>query len=155
MSTSQKGAPSMLERDGYIPGVPCWIDTTQADPESAVAFYRGLFGWELEDAMPPDAPGRYFMARLRGGDVAAISSQPEGAPAAAAWNTYIWVENADETAAKVRAEGGRVLTEPFDVPEAGRMAICADPEGAAFRLWQAGRHKGARIVNEPGSLNFN
>jgi len=145
----------MLERDGYIPGVPCWVDTSQPDPEAAVAFYSGLFGWQLEDAMPPDAPGHYFAARLRGGDVAAIASLPEGAPERATWNTYVWVESADETAAKVRDAGGRVLTDPFDVMEAGRMAVCMDPEGAVFCLWQANRHKGAQIVNEPGSLNFN
>ncbi|MFZ0215353.1 MAG: VOC family protein [Candidatus Dormiibacterota bacterium] len=145
----------MLERDGYLPGVPCWVDTTQPDPEAAVAFYGGLFGWDLEDAMPPGSPGKYYIARLRGGDVAAIGSQPEGGPPPAVWNTYIWVENADETAAKVRAAGGRVLTEPFDVMDAGRMAVCADPEGAVFCVWQAKEHKGARIVNEPGSLNFN
>src|SRR4051812_5508068 len=154
MSTTQKGAP-VLERDGYLPGVPCWVDTTQPDPEAAVAFYGGLFGWEFEDVMPPGAPGRYFIGRLRGGDVAAISSRPEGAPPAAVWNTYIWVEDADDAAKKVWATGGTVLTEPFDVMDAGRMAIVADPEGAAFCLWQAKAHKGARIVNEPGSLNFN
>ncbi len=38
---------------------------------------------------------------------------------------------------------------------AGRMAVCSDPEGAAFCIWQAKEHKGAQIVNEPGSLNFN
>ena len=45
--------------------------------------------------------------------------------------------------------------EPFDVMDAGRMAVFTDPEGAAFCVWQAKEHKGARIVNEPGSLNFN
>jgi hypothetical protein len=35
------------------------------------------------------------------------------------------------------------------------MAIFADPSGAAFRVWQPGRHRGAAVVNEPGSLNFN
>ena len=145
----------MLERDGYPQGVPCWIDTSQPDPEAAVAFYGGLFGWDFEDAMPPGSAGKYFIARLRGGDVAAVSSQPEGAPPAAVWNSYIWVESADEAAAKVRAAGGRVLTEPFDVMDAGRMAVCADPEGAAFCVWQAKQHRGAQIVNEPGSLNFN
>jgi uncharacterized protein len=145
----------MLERDGYLPGVPCWIDTSQPDPEAAVAFYSDLFGWEFENVMPPDAPGEYYIARLRGGDVAAVGSQPEGAPPAAVWNTYIWVESADEAASKVEAAGGRVVTPPFDVPQAGRMAVFTDPEGAAFNVWQAGEHKGARIVNEPGSLNFN
>jgi len=145
----------MPERDGYIPGVPCWIDTSQPDPESAVDFYRGLFSWEFEDVMPPDAPGKYFIARIRGGDVAAVGSIPEGAPPQAMWNTYIWVDSADEAAAKVRESGGTVIMEPFDVMNAGRMAVCADAEGAVFCVWQANEHKGARIVNEAGSLNFN
>jgi uncharacterized protein len=145
----------MLERDGYLPGVPCWVDTSQPDPEAAVAFYSGLFGWEFENAMPPGSAGKYFFARLSGRDVAAVGSQPEGGPPMAVWNTYVWVESADDAATKVKDAGGRVLTEPFDVMNAGRMAVCTDPEGAAFCVWQAKQHKGARIVNEPGSLNFN
>ena len=145
----------MLQRDGYIPGVPCWVDTSQPDPAAAAAFYSGVFDWKCEDVMPPDSPGSYFIARLGGGDVAAIGSQPEGAPPMAVWNTYIWVDSAEETAAKVCDAGGRVLSDPFDVTDAGRMAVLADGEGAAFCVWEAGRHKGARIVNEPGSLNFN
>ena len=60
----------MAERDGYIPGVPCWVDTSQPDPEAAVTFYRGLFGWEFEDAMPPGVAGqvlRRAAARRRRG----------------------------------------------------------------------------------------
>ncbi|MBV9006738.1 MAG: VOC family protein [Solirubrobacterales bacterium] len=145
----------MAERDGYIPGVPCWIDTSQPDPEAAVAFYGGLFGWEFEDVTPPGSEGKYFIGRLRGGDVAAVASTPEAAPPTATWITYIWVESADETASKVRDAGGKTLMEPCDVGEAGRMAVFADAEGAAFCVWQAKNHKGARIVNEHGSLNFN
>jgi len=145
----------MLERDGYIPGVPCWVDTSQPDPEAAVEFYGGLFGWGFEDAMPPGSASRYYIARLGGGDVAAVGSQPEGGAAMAVWNTYIWVDSADEAAAKVLAAGGRVTVDPFEVMDAGRMAACTDSEGAAFRLWQAKGHRGARIVNEPGSVNFN
>jgi predicted enzyme related to lactoylglutathione lyase len=143
------------ERDGYIAGVPCWADTSQADPDAAAVFYGGLFGWEFEDVMPSGSGSRYLVARLRGGDVAAVSSLPEGAPAQAVWNTYIWVEDADETAAKAREAGGSVLSDPFDVMDAGRMAVLADPEGVAFSVWQAREHRGARIVNEPGSVNFN
>ncbi|MDE3131620.1 MAG: VOC family protein [Acidobacteriota bacterium] len=145
----------MSERDGYIPGVPCWIDTTQPDPDAAAVFYGGLFGWELEDAMPPDAPGKYLMARIRGGDVAGIGSAPEGAPPRAVWNTYVQVQSADDTAATVREAGGTVLMEPFDVMDAGRMAVFGDPEGAVFCVWQPDRHKGARVINEHGALNFN
>jgi predicted enzyme related to lactoylglutathione lyase len=145
----------MPERDGYIPGVPCWVDTSQPDPEAAVDFYSGLFGWEFEDVMPTGSPGKYFIARIRGGDVAAVGSIPEGAPPMAIWNTYVWVESVDETASKVLDAGGTVLMEPFDIMDSGRMAVFADPEGAAFCAWQAKEHKGARIVNEDGSLNFN
>jgi len=145
----------MPERDGYIPGVPCWIDTSQPDPEAAVAFYRDLFGWDFEDVMPPESEGKYFIGRIRGGDVAGVGSVPEGAPPMATWNTYVWVESADDAANKVREAGGNVLREPFDVMDAGRMAVFTDPEGAAFCVWQANELKGAGIVNEHGSLNFN
>jgi predicted enzyme related to lactoylglutathione lyase len=145
----------MPERDGYLPGVPCWADTTQPDPKSALAFYSGLFGWEFEDAMPSGSPVSYFIARLRGGDVAAVGPQPEGAPPAAVWNTYVAVDSADEAAARVLAAGGRVVMEPFDVSDAGRMAVFTDPEGAAFSVWQAKEHRGWRIVNEAGSVSFN
>ncbi len=145
----------MPERDGYIPGVPCWVDTSQPDPEAALPFYSGLFGWEFEDVMPEGSEGKYFIGRIRGGDVAAVGSIPNGAPPVAMWNTYVWVRSADETAAKIRDAGGRVVIEPFDVMDAGRMAVLTDPEGAAFFVWQAYNQKGAKIVNEHGSLNFN
>jgi predicted enzyme related to lactoylglutathione lyase len=159
----------MPERDGYIPGVPCWVDASEPDPGAALDFYRGLFGWEFEDAMPPGSDGRYLIARVdatgwslfdasgdsRGGDVAAVGSIPEGAPPTATWNTYFWVDSADDAAAKVRDAGGGVVIEPFDVRDACRTAVFTDPEGAAFRVWEAKEHKGARVVNDPGSLNFN
>jgi uncharacterized protein len=131
----------MPERDGYPPGVPCWIDTSQPDPEVGVDFYSGLFGWGFEDVMPPGSPGKYFIARLRGGDVAAVGSVPEGAPPMAVWNTYISVDGADETASKVRDAGGRVVIDPFDVMDAGRMAVFADREG---RRSASGRRRSTR-----------
>jgi predicted enzyme related to lactoylglutathione lyase len=145
----------MPERDGYIPGVPCWVDTSQPDPEAAVDFYTGVFGWEFENMLPADSPGKYFIARLRGGDVAAVGSIPEAMPETAMWNTYVWVASADDTAAKVTDAGGNVVMDPFDVMDSGRMAVFADPEGATCCIWQAKEHRGARIVNEHGALNFN
>ena len=142
-------------RDGYIAGVPCWVDTSQPDPKAAVDFYGGLFGWEFENVMPAGSGGSYFIARLGGGEVAAVGSVSEGAPPVASWNTYVWVDSADEAATSVRGAGGNVVTEPFDVMAFGRMAVFTDPEGAAFCVWQAKQHKGAQVVNEPGSVNFN
>jgi predicted enzyme related to lactoylglutathione lyase len=120
-----------------------------------VDFYSGLFGWEFENVMPPGSDGMYFIGRIRGLDAAAVGSIPERAPAMATWNTYVWVDSADAAADKVRDAGGSILMEPFDVMDAGRMGVFADPEGAVFCVWQPRQHKGARIVNEHGTLNFN
>jgi hypothetical protein len=145
----------MSERDGYIPGVPCWVDSPQPDPAKAAEFYCGLFGWEVEESMPDYAEGSYLTARLGGGEVAALASMPEGAPPAPTWTTYFWVDDADATAERVVQAGGTVVTEPFDIPGAGRTASFADTEGAVFSVWQAREHRGAKVVNERGAVIFN
>ena len=66
----------MPERARYIPGVPCWIGTNQPAPEAAAAFYSGLFDWKVEDVMPAGSEVNYFIARIRGGDVAGIGPIP-------------------------------------------------------------------------------
>jgi predicted enzyme related to lactoylglutathione lyase len=156
-------------RNGYIPGVPCWVDVSAPDPEAAQDFYGGLFGWEFEDVMSGQSDGKYFVARgeargssifdlsgeMHAGDVAAVKSIPPAAPPRAMWNTYFWVDNADEAAAKVRDAGGDVVTDPFNFMDACQLAVCTDPEGAAFGVWEAKGHKGARLVNDPGALVFN
>jgi predicted enzyme related to lactoylglutathione lyase len=68
-----------------------------------------------------------------------------------AWLSYVDVDSADTTIAKVKANGGTVFVEPMDVMDAGRMAIFADPAGAVLGLWQPGAHTGAQVVNEPGA----
>jgi predicted enzyme related to lactoylglutathione lyase len=145
----------MPSRDGFIPGVPCFADTVQPDPDAAAAFYGGLFGWQFENVMPPGAPSAYLVGRIRGGDVGAVGSIPEGAPPTARWRTYISVASADETADAVRAAGGSVVAEPVDVGDAGRTVAFADPEGAVFHVWQAHENKGWQIVNEHGAAVLN
>jgi uncharacterized protein len=134
----------------YPDGVPSWIDTEQPDPETAQDFYRRLLGWEFETVSPAGAP-MYAIATLGGRDVAGLA--PADGPAAT-WNTYIAVDDADATVARVTDAGGEVTFGPFSPGPAGRTAFCRDPAGAAFRLWQAGRRLGAQAVNEPGSWNF-
>jgi len=145
----------MKPRETYPPGVPCWVDTSQEDPDAAAAFYGGLLGWEFVDVSPEDAPGRYLVARRDGQDVAAIASPPAGSDRPPAmWNTYVRVESADATVEKAKAAGGSAVVEPFDIPGAGRMAVLADPEGAVFSVWQANGFEGAQLVNEPGAWVF-
>jgi predicted enzyme related to lactoylglutathione lyase len=147
----------MTERDGYQPGVPCWIDTGQPDVDGALRFYGELFGWEFEGPgeMPGDPPGRYFVAQLRGCDVAGVSSQPaEGAPPVPVWNTYVCVESADEAAESVKRAGGTVVAEPFDALPAGRMAVLMDPAGAPLCAWEPKDRRGAQLVNDAGAWSM-
>jgi predicted enzyme related to lactoylglutathione lyase len=144
----------MSERDGYITGVPCWADASESDPEAAARFYGPLFGWDLENVMPAEAGVPYLIGRIRGGDTAAIGPIPEGAPAQAMWNTYVWVDDVEAAVAAARAAGG-TATEPTDVMDAGRMSVLTDPEGAVLMLWQPKEHRGSKVVNEHGAVNFN
>ncbi len=147
----------MSERNEYPPGVPCWVDTLQADPAAAKHFYEGLFGWQFigPAEMPGDPPGKYFVARLRGRDVAGLGSMPaHGAPTTPVWNTHIAVTNVDDTVRKVQSAGGAVVVPPFEAAPAGRMAVLSDPSGASFCAWQAMDRKGAQIINEPAAWSM-
>jgi predicted enzyme related to lactoylglutathione lyase len=143
----------MLDRTGYPAGVPCWVDVILPDPDAAMAFYGDLFGWTYEVRTPADAPTRYAYALLDGSTVGGVGGPPDDKDRPG-WTSYICVDSADDTAAAVEANGGRVLTAPVDVSRAGRSALCADPEGAVFGLWQPGENRGAQVVNAPGSWNF-
>ncbi len=48
--------------------------------------------------------------------------------------------------------GATVLAPPFDVFDAGRMAVLQDPTGAVFSVWEARRNKGLGVVDEPGAF---
>ena len=144
----------MSERETYQAGVPCWVDTAQPDPEAALRFYGDLFGWEFvgPGPMPGDPPGSYYVARLRGRDVAGISSQPPaGVPPSPVWTTYVSVSSAEKTAARAQEAGGAVIVRPFDALPAGRMAVLSDPAGAVFCAWEARERRGAQLVNEPSA----
>ncbi len=68
------------------------------------------------------------------------------------WSVYIAVDSADDAAAQVKSLGGEVLRAPFDVLNAGRMAVLADPTGAVFNIWQAGEQPSALLSSEEGAF---
>jgi predicted enzyme related to lactoylglutathione lyase len=131
----------MSERDSYPPGVPCWVDNLVGDVEEALRFYGELFGWEFDGP----GPGDYYVAKVRGRDVAGVASAPPGV--SAGWNTYVSVASADETASAAE----RVVVEPFDVLPAGRVAALEDPAGAIIGLWEPAERQGCQRVNEPAA----
>ncbi len=137
-----------MEFERYDNGVPSWVDMSGPDLAGSREFYAGLFGWNCPEG-PPEAGG-YSVCDLGGKSVAGLGPQmnPDAPPS---WMTYVNVDSADDTVAKVTANGGAVLAGPMDVMDVGRMAVIADPLGAVIGLWQPGTHIGAELANEPGT----
>lgn len=136
----------------YPAGAPCWVELTTADPHRSAAFYGELLGWRYEET----APGPYLTAGIPGaeGDVAGLGTLTSTPPTSARWTTYVRVEEADAAAERVRSAGGTVLDDPSDTEGLARTALCADPTGALFGLWEARGNGGARPVGTPGAWNF-
>jgi predicted enzyme related to lactoylglutathione lyase len=147
----------MGKRTSYAPGTFCWTDLATTDPEGAKAFYGELFAWEAED-MPAGEAGTYTMMSLDGDYVCGLYDMPgdqreRGVPPN--WLSHISVESADAVAARAGELGGAVLAEPFDVLDAGRMALVQDPTGGLVAAWEPRSHIGAGRVNDPGCLTWN
>lgn len=146
----------MAKRETYAPGTPSWVDLATTDQSAAKSFYSALFGWSYDDQAIGDDLF-YSLATMGGANVAAIAPQQEEQTAAGVpphWQMYVTVDDVDKTAALVEGAGGSVHVPPFDVMDAGRMAVITDPAGAFFMLWTAKKTIGAEIVNEPGAFTW-
>lgn len=147
----------MGKRAEHRPGTFSWTDLSTTDQDAAKTFYAELLGWQIED-MPAGEGVSYSMASIGGQSVAAISAQPQqqrdaGVPPV--WNSYITVPSVDDAARRAGDLGATVHAGPFDVLDAGRMAVVQDPQGAFFLLWEARQNIGARLVNASGALSWN
>src|ERR671921_683557 len=116
----------MGERTSHPPGTFSWAELATSDAGAAKSFYSSLFAWDYDDT--PIGDGQvYSIARRDGQHVAALFSSDEPPH----WNCYVTVASVDETARQAPEHGGSVVAEPFDVMDVGRMAVIADPAGAA------------------------
>jgi len=132
------------------PGHFSWVDLATTDSNAAKSFYTGLFGWTFDDQ--PAGPDQvYTMLLADGKEIGALFQRDPSMPGPPAWNSYVMVENVDETIAENEKLGGTLFMGPHDVMDKGRMAILADPGGAVFCIWQAGSHHGMARKGEPGA----
>ena len=139
-------------------GMFSYSDLQTTDLEAATTFYTDLFGWKYDDQPMSDDPRDiYRMFTKNGHVVCAASKQPEQQAAAGVppmWNVYFTVDDVDLKAKEVEAAGGTVHAPPFDVFDAGRMAVIADPAGGFFCLWQAKENIGSYVMHEPNTLDW-
>jgi predicted enzyme related to lactoylglutathione lyase len=143
--------------DSHAPNTFCWAELATTDPLAAKAFYTELFGWSFHDDQVPGG-GTYTMLSLRGrfaGALYAMRKEQSDQGIPSHWMSYVSVADADKTASSVRQLGGKVMAEPFDVQQIGRMAVISDPAGATISIWQPKQAIGAQIVEEPGAMCWN
>ena len=137
----------------HVPGTFCWPELGTLDQNGAKKFYGSLFGWSFRDNEIGN--GEIYTIFTQGGaDVGALYTlrEQERKMAPPHWNAYVAVESADRSAEKAKQLGGTVLMDPFDVTDAGRMAVIQDPTGAVISLWEAKKHIGVGLLDEPNSL---
>jgi hypothetical protein len=143
---------SIVEK--HAPGSFCWVELGTTNASAAKAFYNSLFNWQSQD-MPMGPDQFYTMLNLRGKTVGALYNLDKnmlqmGIPPH--WMLYIAVNSADDASAKAKALGATVMKGPFDVFDAGRMAVIRDPAGAVFCVWQANKNTGIELVGESSAL---
>lgn len=149
---SETAAQTQLQ---FAPGTFCWAELATTDGPGAKKFYSELFGWTSDD-IPIGPDMVYTMLKLDGKDVGALYQKGESMKNVPThWAQYISVASADETAAKAKSLGGTVMQDPFDVMDAGRMAVIIDPTGSAFCIWQAGKHTGYGVKGQPNTVSWN
>lgn len=141
----------------HAPGTFCWAEMGSTDAVAAKKFYTGLFGWEFVD-MPMGDSFVYTMFTKDGNYVGALYNLMKdqiamGIPSH--WMNYVASESVDETAAKIKANGGTIMMEPMDVVDSGRMVAAKDPQGAHFGAWQPKNHMGAGVIDEPNTVCWN
>lgn len=139
----------------HAPGTVCWTELGTTDPAAAPLFYEALFGWSAIDVPMPEGIGSYTLLQRNDRDMGGVyeltaEQQTQGVPPH--WLLYTAVEDVDAVADAARVHGGAVLAEPMDVPDVGRMAMLADPEGATFAVMRLAGHPGLGAMDAPGAL---
>jgi uncharacterized protein len=110
----------------------CWFELVTPVTEAAGAFYKAVVGWTDEMSSGPNGPYTIFKAGEHPvGGMLRMADMPP------AWLAYVAVDDVDAHAGKVKAAGGQIHQPPLDIPQVGRFAVVADPQGAAFILFRA------------------
>lgn len=114
------------------PGRVCWNELLTPDARAAGDFYAALFGWAASPKQYGTMP--YTVFKLQQRDAAGMTQMPENPTHGPMWLVYFSVGDCDGVAARTEKAGGRILLPPTTLPEVGRFAVLADPQGAMFGI---------------------
>ncbi|QXJ21582.1 VOC family protein [Actinomadura graeca] len=138
---------------GYLAGDPCWADLATPDLGASMAFYCELFGWSSY-TLTVGTLGDYEMFTLGGTQGPAVAGMQvlDDDTQPPSWTCYVHADDTDLTHRAVLDAGGGTLIEPTSVANLGRMAVCADTQGADFGIWEGWDLPGADVTDEPSAM---
>jgi predicted enzyme related to lactoylglutathione lyase len=121
----------MTNRGNFV-----WYELMTSDAQAAEDFYSNVVGWGAQDAGNPNM--KYTLFTVDSKPVAGTMTIPEGCNTGveSMWSGYVTVDDVDQYASRVKDAGGKVTAEPQDIPNVGRFAVVADPQGAPFTLFK-------------------
>jgi hypothetical protein len=124
---------------GGVDGTLCWADLNSPDRDKAVPFYIGLFGWQFEPGKDKDPSG--YLHIKNGEEFIGGATPPQFLPPGAPphWLAYFLTSGCDAATEKAKTLGATIFMAPSNIEGAGRFAILADPQGAAFALFEPSR----------------
>jgi len=137
---SSSGDPPDFMAD---PGDWIWSSLITSDPNQAAGFYQTLFNYDVFE-LPSESAALHLLLASNNYARASINSlPPDSTHAHPSWINYVRVDDAEKTTARAVALGGRVLVEPHEDRQGGKLALIADPDGASFGVleWRASRTK--------------
>jgi len=109
-----------------------WHELLTTDTAAAAGFYAKVLPWRTQ---PSNMPG-YTIFMAGGSQVGGLMALPDdGAGTPAHWLVYIGTANVDATVSQAQGLGARLCKPATDIPNVGRFAVLADPQGATFAVF--------------------
>jgi uncharacterized protein len=130
-----------------------WYELLTTDPAQAGKFYGTVIGWNARDASIPGVP--YTLLSIDDDSAAGLMEMPDALRSKGAkpvWLGYVGVDDVDKTASLAAEKGATIHKGPEDIPNVGRFAVLADPQGALFALFKSrpGEASGPPQLRSPG-----
>ncbi|QDZ08316.1 VOC family protein [Sphingomonas panacisoli] len=134
-------------------GTPIWYELLTPDHDASKKFYDHVIGWTI-GGKPDNSPMDYRMIQTADGSmvggVMQLTDEMKSGGAKPTWLFYIGVDDVDVSFAKLKANGGGVLMEPFDIPGAGRAAFVTDPQGNPFYIMRGSSPESSTAYDRMG-----
>ena len=119
-----------------------WHELMVPNPGSAPSFYKSVTGWNTEQFQGGMDYTMWLNGQAPVGGLMPLPKELADVGVPAHWLHYVGVNDVDETSAKAEQLGGKVNVPPTDIPNVGRFAVIADPQGAVFAIYTSSQENG-------------